>query len=93
LAGLVECRTWLKARRDNDATAFENYLVGLLNGVAVGARIEFWNAGGTTVSKDQTYLWMDNYCQRSAHSNVVSGAMDLIDERTAGGLKRALRTP
>jgi hypothetical protein len=45
----------------NSAIVLENYLVGTVNGLALGASIEIWlGTNKISVSKEQFYLWVDN---------------------------------
>src|SRR5262249_41007980 len=84
--GLPDCGTWVQARTAAKARVLEAYLLGVLNGAAIGAQLEFWLAGGILVNREQVYLWMDNYCRNSPLSNIVEGAGALMNERTKGAL-------
>ena len=86
--GTVDCGMWVTARKQNSAQAFEGHLLGLLNGLALGRRVDIWRAEGVPMSRDQAYLWMDNYCQSNPLSHVVSGAVMLADEKTNGTFSR-----
>jgi hypothetical protein len=67
--GVVDCGSWIKARSSKvcigkactgvgggQVMLLENYLQGTLNGMALGAGIEFWQAGGIRVSPEQAFL-------------------------------------
>jgi hypothetical protein len=82
IEGQVDCGQWIKGETEGLALALEHYLIGLLNGMVMGARIEFWHAGGVAVSREQVFLWMDNYCRREPFSDPVAGATVLMKERT-----------
>jgi hypothetical protein len=90
--GSIDCGLWVKARKQGAALAFESYLVGLMNGLALGSSIEFWYAGGNSVSQDQIFLWMDNYCERLPLSNVIAGSFDLMNERTGNAFMSRVRS-
>jgi hypothetical protein len=82
MEGTLDCGMWVKARNHRTADNLEHYLVGLLNGMVLGSAIEFWRAGGTKVSREQIFLWMDNYCRSTPLSDVIVGAVALMNERT-----------
>jgi hypothetical protein len=80
--GRLDCGLWVKARSDRRAETLEHYFLGLMNGLAVGTRVEFWRADGQKISREQVYLWMDNYCRQTPLSSVIEGAIKLMNERT-----------
>jgi hypothetical protein len=88
LEGMVDCGNWVAARTVQRATALEHYLLGLLNGTVMGSGIEFWWARDSRVSREQVFLWMDNYCQRTPLSDLIVGAQDLVNERTGNAWDR-----
>jgi hypothetical protein len=89
--GVPDCGTWVQARAAGKAPVQEAYLLGLLNGAAIGSQLEFWLSGGIPVNRQQVYLWMDNYCRNSPLSNIVSGAGELMNERTKGASAERFR--
>lgn len=82
LEGRLDCGNWIEARTKRSADRLEHYLIGLLNGMALTSQIEFWQAGGSRVSRDQVFLWMDDYCRRTPLADPVTGAVALMNERT-----------
>ncbi len=54
----------------------------------MGTGIEFWYANGSKVSRDQVYLWMDNFCRQRPLSQVVEGSVMLMNERTGDAWRR-----
>ena len=66
---------WVKARTAQRSSNLEGFLQGLLNGLALGGGIEFWRAGGGSVSPEQVFLWMDNYCRGAPLSDITRGSM------------------
>ena len=87
LEGSIDCGLWVQARTEHHAEALEHYVIGFLNGLAVAARIDFWRAG-PRISREQVYLWMDNYCRNTPLSGPIQGAIALINERTGGAWDR-----
>ena len=84
LTGDTNCGTWIDGRTQRTAVALENFLEGLLNGMALTSMIEFWDRGGVRITKEQVFLWMDNYCRTNPHFNIYLGAMAIVNERTDG---------
>lgn len=82
--GDVDCGEWLSARKVSSASHFETFLIGIVNGLALGREIAIWDAGGLEVSREQLFYWMDAYCEKAPLSNVISGAFGFADERTNG---------
>lgn len=80
--GGVDCATWVMGRKENRAVVLESFLIGVLNGMSMGSRIEFWSTGGNELKREQVFLWMDNYCQRSPLKGLYAGAIEMINERT-----------
>ena len=87
----VDCGQWIKARRLDLADVWEAYLLALLDGMVLGSGIEFWKTRGIPLTRDQVYLWMDNYCGRSPLSNLIVGADELMAEQTDGAWRRYLK--
>lgn len=83
-----DCAEWLKARKLKRSSPHEARLVGLLSGMAVGRMVDIWKAPGNPMTKDQAYLWMDQYCESNPRSRVVIGAEELANERTNGDYRR-----
>jgi hypothetical protein len=84
IEGSVDCGMWAKARKETRSDYFEHWLLGTLNGLSLASGIEFWQAGGIGVSREQVFLWMDNYCQKHPLSQIVAGSVSLLNERTGG---------
>lgn len=84
----LDCATWAKSRSENRADALEAYMVGLMNGLAVGSGTEFWNAGADLLKREQVYFWFDRFCANKPLSYVFEGAIDLMNERTNGAYSR-----
>ncbi len=91
IEGSINCGDWVKARKSLRASNFEHYFLGFINGISLGSGVEFWDATGSKLSREQIYLWMDNYCTKNPLRNVVTGTVDLINEHTQGAYDRSWR--
>ncbi|MFZ3320740.1 MAG: hypothetical protein WA190_00100 [Usitatibacter sp.] len=78
----IDCGTWTNGQGTNVADYQHFYLTGLMDGLALGRGREFWRADGIEVSRDQVALWMDKYCRENPLNYVITGAVQLFDERT-----------
>jgi hypothetical protein len=87
--GIPDCGLWVKARSTDRSAILEEWLVGFLNGIAVGTQTEFWHAGGIPINREQVYLWMDKYCREEPLSRVIEGAFRLHAERHQGNVARS----
>ena len=57
--------------------------------MSMGSGVDFWGIKGG-LSREQVFLWMDNYCRTEPLNNVVQGAVKLMHERTDGAYSRAV---
>ena len=89
--GTIDCGSWVKARKENRAEYFEHFVIGFVNGLALGRFVEIWQADGIKVTRDQVHLWMDKFCADNPLNSVTAGAMQLANERTRGEFGKALR--
>ncbi len=89
--GHLDCATWLEARKSNNAARFEHYVLGFVNGLALGRMVDIWNAKAVKVTNSQLYYWMDNYCNKNPLNDVVLGSVEFADEMTSGAYKKAIR--
>ena len=80
--GTINCGLWLEARKNSKSIHFENYVLGFVNGLALGRNVEIWRAKGMEISNEQLYYWMDNYCKNNPLKGVVTGAFDFANEMT-----------
>ena len=76
------CAGWAEAR-DTPMTNLisEYWLVGLMNGLAIGSGKDFW----ANIEQNQLIFWMDRYCDNNPLGNTVTGAGDLMIERFGNG--------
>ena len=82
--GSIDCGDWLKAREVQQSSLYETYVIGVVNGMAIGRLIDLWNFEGISVSDNQVFYWLDNYCKRKPLKDVNSALFDFADERTDG---------
>jgi hypothetical protein len=54
--------------------------MGFVNGVALGADLNFWIEGGE-ITNDQVFFWMDRYCDNNPLKDVTDGVIALFVER------------
>ncbi len=80
--GTINCGLWLEARKNNNSVHFEHYVLGFVNGLALGRNVDIWRAKGMEISNEQLYYWMDNYCKNNPLKGVVIGAFDFANEMT-----------
>ena len=84
IEGKTDCGSWISARKNDRSVAYEHYVLGLLNDMVMGSKMDFWRAKGSKLKRDQVYLWMDNYCSKNPLSGPFEGAMELMNEQTDG---------
>jgi len=78
----VNCADWVTLRKQ-DAAPYEGLLVGVLNGLSIGRNTEFWERPGQAISAEQSFLWMDNFCQANPLKSIFDGAYRLFNEVTS----------
>lgn len=88
IVGTLDCGQWIGARKQDRAVAFEHFLIGLVNGYAVGRSVEIWRGKGLEVSREQFFIWMDIYCQKNPLTTPLRGTLDFADEMTDGEFSR-----
>ncbi|NKK41689.1 hypothetical protein [Rhizobium leguminosarum] len=84
----MNCAQWAEARKVRSSNVYETYLLGLLNGLSVGSGTEFWFARGAELKREQVFYWMDVYCQAHPLSEVITGAVTLMNENTGNEYSR-----
>jgi len=82
IEGSLDCGEWVNARTKALSSNLQHYLLGLINGLTLGHGHEFWRAGGSKLSREAVYLWMDSYCRQNPLKDVVTGAVALYQERS-----------
>ncbi len=48
--GPLDCGQWVNSRTNRNSVAIEHYVIGVLNGLAIGHGVEFWRADGHAVA-------------------------------------------
>jgi hypothetical protein len=91
--GIIDCGQWVEARSVRKAAIFEGYLIGMMNGMALGSTINLWGYQGRNTSREQVSLWMDNYCRTNPLSNITAGVNYLADELTKGKWSKRSEIP
>ena len=81
IVGTIDCGSWVSSRKSNNQL-MQEWLLGFINGISLGANMELWDANGQTITHQQMYLWMDNYCTKNPLNSVVQGSVELMNERT-----------
>jgi hypothetical protein len=87
--GSVNCGLWLEARTAKTADNYESFVLGYVNGLAVGRLIDIWRFNRSNVSREQLYFWMDEYCRKNALKGVYDGSVDFANEMTNGEFRKA----
>jgi hypothetical protein len=59
--GSASCGTWLTARRDRQAAAYEQWVVGFLSGVGAYGSAQQNPLHG--VDEESVWAWIDNFCR------------------------------
>ena len=86
-----DCGMWLEARNKNNAASLESFIVGLVNGLSIGATMNIWNGKGVAVSQAQLHYWMDEYCKKNPLSGIYEGAHVFADEMTNGKFSKQIK--
>lgn len=89
--GKIDCGMWLDSRKSNQSQSLEHFLLGTVNGLAIGSDIEIWQADGLKVSREQLYYWMDGYCQKHPLSSPITGVLKFANERTNSRYERRFK--
>lgn len=76
------CATWAEAQSGGGwlKAVSQAHLMGFVNGVALGADLNFWIEGGE-ITNDQVFFWMDRYCDNNPLKDVTDGVIALFVER------------
>ena len=76
--GGYTCDVWSEYRnKANLRIAADSYLFGLMNGLAVGTKNDFW----ADLTHKQVLFWMDKYCDNNPLDSVLYGSYKLMAER------------
>lgn len=89
IQGTLDCGLWMDGRKSGNASVLEHYVMGTINGMALGRSMEIWNAKGVETTRSQLYYWMDSFCAKNPLKTVVTGLFDFADEKTGGAWSKA----
>ncbi len=78
-----DCGVWVSARKAKTSVALEAHVLGILDGLSLGANRDFWKANGAPMlSRDAVFLWIDNYCLAHPLDASVEAVLALFKERS-----------
>lgn len=76
--GSYTCDVWSESRnKTNLRIGADSYLFGLMNGLAVATKNDFW----ADLTPNQVLFWMDKYCDNNPLGSTLYGAYKLMEER------------
>jgi len=79
--GSTDCGDWLQARSEKRSAALEHFMLGFIDGMAIGYDQDFWNAGGKSISRNALYFSIDNYCHAHPTSNLIEAGLAIFKEK------------
>jgi len=86
------CAEWLKARRDSYSIyeAYnEGFIVGTLNGMSVASGVSLWTNQQVSISREQVYFWVDEYCRMYPLKYVMTAMGSFAQEVSQGAYGQA----
>lgn len=86
------CADWAKYRSEGTAFGLEQYLVGEMNGLALGTGLDVWRLP-TPIEAEQAYYWMDRHCENAPLDFLVNGIFALFDLRFGEGWNDQRQVP
>jgi hypothetical protein len=69
------CERWTAARRAGAATIFQEYVIGVLDGLSFGTGLDFWTAF-------TEWQWLDKYCEQNPRERLLDGAITMFKNQT-----------
>ena len=86
--GVVDCGSWLTARKEDRSKTIESYLLGLVDGMALGSMKDIRSGlNGISVNREQLFFWMDEWCKKNPLKGATEGTFAFADERTGGAYR------
>ncbi len=64
--------------------AIEQHVVGVLNGVVLASKQDFWRVDVPIDSK-QAFFWVDRHCAENPLDILLTGVFALVEERLGKG--------
>jgi hypothetical protein len=86
------CAEWLKTRQAPYSIyeAYnEGFIVGTLNGMSTSSGVSLWINGRVSISNEQVYFWVDEYCRTNPLKYVPEALGSFADEVSQGDYGRA----
>ena len=91
IRGNLDCGSWLSARKNNEAVAYEHYMLGVVDGMVAGSLVNVWAGKGGGVSNQQFFYWLDNYCRKNPLSTTLTAADDFSNEMSEDRFRKRIR--
>src|SRR5262245_23842641 len=73
----IDCGQWIRARSEKTSGGYEWYLIGIVNGMSMGTRVDIWQKD--RISNDQFFLWVDKYCRDNPLKLPIEGLIDFAN--------------
>lgn len=88
MEGSVDCGMWVEGRKSKRSQLLEAYVMGKVDGLAEGAWIDIWRSNERNISRDQLYLWLDQYCNKKPLDSMLNGIWEFSNEVTGDEYKK-----
>ena len=76
------CAMWLEAGKNKVFRQIEEALVlGLIDGMSLGANMNFWVTREGQLKINQVLYWVDNYCRDNPLEHTVTGVWEFFNYR------------
>ena len=76
------CAMWLEAGKNKVFRQIEEaFVLGLIDGMSVGANMNFWATKEGQVKINQALSWVDVYCRANPLEHTVTGVQKLFNSR------------
>ena len=80
-----DCSHWVGARGGSYMSEpIQNFLVGLLDGLALGTGNDIWGSKGG-LQDTQVFFWMDRHCANNPLNSLIPATYELMTERFGRG--------
>ena len=81
------CGEWLKTRQAQYSiyeSYNEGFIVGVLNGMSIASGVSLWYNQRASISRDQVYFWVDEYCRKDPLKDVMTALGAFAQEVSQG---------
>ena len=75
----VKCDVWTE-NKNNYSHRSKGYVDGLINGMIMGYKFNFWSKP-TDMEPKELYLWLDDYCSKNPSKNILNGIIEIFEYR------------